>query len=119
MPYIGAALILAVRAPGSDPFLTWAALFCLADRGPAPSARLARAAVDPGLLSAPPRTRGDYAVSFLVRIEQSLPEFHQGAQVCYFPHRPPGAEPTQEQHFRSKYVSHPGQVALVEQGLAD
>src|SRR6185437_4705297 len=113
------ALILAMRAPGPDPFLAWVTLLGLANRGAAPPTRLPRAAVDPGSFSAPLRARGDYAVALFVGIEQSLPKFHQGTQVCHFPHRPPRAETSQEQHFCSKYVSHPGQVALVEQGLAD
>src|SRR5579859_4618893 len=112
-------LSLAGRTPEPDSLLAWAALLGPADRGPAAPARPARAAVHPVLFAAPGHARGDDAEPFLVGIQQSVAEFYKGTQVRYLSDRPPRAEAPEEQHFCSKNIADPGEVALVEQGLAD
>ncbi len=112
-------LSLAVRAPESDPLLARVALLGPADRGPAPTAGSACPPVGPGFLAAPDYACGDDACSLLVGLQQSVPKFYEGTQVRHLSDRPPRAEAPEEQHFCSKYIADPGQVALVEQGLAD
>ena len=106
-------------APGSDSLLARVSLVSAADRGPATSAWSARPAVHPVLFAAPRDTRGDDAGPLLVRLQQPSAEFYEGVQVRHVAHRPPGVDALEEQHFCSKNIADPGQVALVQQRLAD
>src|SRR5215468_2557 len=110
---------LTVLAPERDPALRVAPLVGGAHRGAAPAAGPARAAVDPGLLAAPAGARGDLAEPVLVRLEQPLGKADQRGQVGDLTDRAPRADAAQEQRLRLVHVADAGQVALVEQGLAD
>src|SRR5215471_2963692 len=114
-----ASLTLAVRAPEPEPFLAWGSLLAPLDDGPAAPAGPARAPVHPALpagLGVPGRRLPQ---SCLVGVKQPVPEIDQGFQVPHVTDTAPGIDAPQEQHFRGEPCPDPGQVALVEQGLAD
>src|SRR5262249_9503294 len=110
---------LAVRAPDRDPAPGVTALVGGAEKRAAAAAGPAGPAVNPGFLAPPPGARGDLAEPLLVRFEQPFGEVHQRGQVGDRTDRAPRVHAAQEQRLRLVRVADAGQVALVEQGLAD
>ena len=91
---------LAAWAPVGDPALGVAALIRGTDRCAAAAARAPGPAVDPGLLAAPLRARGDLTEPFLVAVEQALGKAQERGEVGDFADRAPRIHPAQEQRLR-------------------
>src|SRR6266576_5844499 len=111
-------LLLAVRAPEPEPFLSRGTLLVLPDRSPAASAGLARASVHPAVPSGPGVAGRRMAAPRLVGVEQPLPEVHEGVEILDVAGRPPRGYAPQEQHLRQEPGPDAGQIPLVELGLA-
>src|SRR5271169_4483740 len=112
-------LFLAGRAPEPEPFLARRTLLAPPDRCPAPAARPARSAIHPVLPAGPGVPCRHVSEPHLVGVEQPVPKIDQGFQVPDLTDGTPGIDAPQEQHLCSKICARTGQVALVEQGLAD
>ena len=110
---------LAAGTPEYEPILRDGALAGPADRGATAAARPPGPAVDPGFPAAAPVARGDRAAAVLVGVEQPLGQGHELGQRLDVGDRAPGADAAQEQRLGPVNRAEAGQVALVQQGLAD
>ena len=110
---------LAGRAPEGDPLLDRRPDAAAPDDGAAPAAWLTGPAVDPDLGAAGRVPGRDGLAAFLVRVEQAPGHLDQAGQVGHVSDRLPRGHAAQEQCLGPVDRADPGQVALVEQSLAD
>ena len=75
--------------------------------------------VDPVLPAGPSVGGGDLAGALFIRLQQLPGQFHQFGQLIDLANRAPWANPAKEQRLGLVDVADAGQVALVEQRLAD